>query len=155
MLSNTVILTNDQIKALPTTPFDVVPAPGADKTLVFFGALFRRSDTGFAYTNVNADAYGGIGYGVDNVYVSAIVANDSGALEFSLTDLLNSSLMETLWPLDARTPSWYNKMNNQGADEYSVNQPLVFWCSNSDGDFTGGDPSNTLTITIFYAVVDL
>ena len=150
----TVTLTDDDIKALPTTPFIVVPAPGANKTIIFFGALFRRSDTGFPYTNIGIDSYGGIGYGADNVYLSAIAANDSDALETALTDLLNSTVMQTMWAYNSPTANWANKLNNQGADEYSVNQPLLFWCYNPT-DFDGGDPANTLKITTFYVVVDL
>jgi len=148
-----VTLNNDDILGLPTTPFVVVPAPGANKTIVFFGALFRKNIS-LPYTDIDADAYGGIGYGKDNVYISTVVANDSGASETAWSALLNSTNMAVLFPLVQQTQNWYNKMNVQGADEYSVNQPLLFWCYNPT-DFDGGDPSHTFEITTFYVVVDL
>lgn len=35
------------------------------------------------------------------------------------------------------------------------NQPVMLSCSNSDGDFTGGDAGNGLVVTIWYVLVDL
>src|SRR5688572_23770684 len=39
MLQSSVILNNDQIKSLPTTPIQLIPAPGANKIIQVIGGL--------------------------------------------------------------------------------------------------------------------
>jgi len=155
MLSKTVTLTDDDIKALPTTPFIVVPAPGVGKTLMFFGAFKLLGPVPItAYENIDPDGYAGIGFGVDNTYLSAIVANDSGASLTELNSFLGASA-HALMPLDRQFAPWHNAKTNYGNAADYENQPMIFWCYSGLGDFTGGDPGNSMTITTFYAVVDV
>jgi hypothetical protein len=144
----TVLLTDAQIKALPTTAVEIVAAPGANLLIVPPAALGSAGfislslDWSSDYTNVNAAAkirviLGG-GHHVD-------YAEDS----FFRWGQDVIYLLETLG--GGSVAGGYGPNNPSNI----VNQPVYFDVTNaSDGNFTGGDASNTLRVSVSYLILD-
>lgn len=161
LLSNTVTLNNSQILTLPTTPFVIVPAPGAGKANLIINALVISNLT-IPYTNIDTDGnYIGIDYGNDIFEPTSLVVNDVGSGSSDLSALLDGTgAIFQLYPIHPPTPllTWTNRPVALGAiDNITniVNAPLYLFCYNGSGDFTGGNIANTLKVTIFYVVVTL
>src|SRR5688572_11854111 len=57
LLLSTVELTNAQIKALPTTPVNIVDRPGAGKLIQPLQVIMWLNTAGGAYTNLATEAY--------------------------------------------------------------------------------------------------
>lgn len=152
LYSDVVTLTDAQIRVLPTSSgFEIVPAPGADKMILPTSIVVNFKWEG-SYTNIAGTATLAVvhdGYGLVtsvseawNNGVSNLLANDANAITFlnPLSDISNLPDMK----------AGYN------SPEYFSNQGLKLILYNQfNGNLTGGDPNNTLTITVFYVVVDL
>lgn len=144
-------LTDAQIKALPTTPVELVPAPGADKLLAISKiAVGRLNDSGGIYTNLDDTAASfftvafGEGYDDDASYnflnLDSMIGND-------LSTFGSGSVL--IWHS-------YNIESFQRVLPVVINKGLFCHVGNNGlGDFTGGHASNTLEVTVFYSIVDL
>lgn len=130
----TVTLTDAQIKALPTTPVQIVAAPGADKVAVVQACLLSVNTMGGAYTNFASG-------------VMTCVMGGSNVVDNVSSDTLLDSEQEIVWHLPAQ--EWGAEAAN------AINQSIQLSGSDVAGDFTGGDPANTLTVTVFYTIVDV
>ena len=129
-----VVLTHSQIATLPTTPIELVPAPGDGKVIV---PLLVTVSWNFQqpYTNINTIftatefGWGNHGYSGINASQQIYTTNLTGKIAESNT-------------VFAPISSW--------------NTPFNIWITNANlGNFTGGDPSNTMTIKVEYAIDDL
>lgn len=143
VLSRTVTLTNAQIKALPTTGIELVPAPGAGKMILPLDGVASFSGSS-AYTNVHADASLNVMWTGFNAHrwaaFSLLTFGADGVLP--LNSVNNS--VDPIGTSDAEVPSEFD------------NASLKISASNPGlGDFTGGHASNTLKVTLLYTVVDL
>lgn len=147
------ILTDAQIKALPTTFIEVVPAAGEGKMVLLHNALIRSNQTAGVYTNVDtntnmfiafSDEAGGWQDHASNPFIFLSASSDRFAILSSpisaYTIAPNSDIMP---PYIAQ--SFTNSFNNVG---------LVLVIDNA-GDLTGGNAANTLEVTVFYSIVDL
>lgn len=159
VLSRTVTLTDAQIKALPTTPVEVVPAPGAGKLLMPIFALFQMVST-TDYTNIDSTARLHVDNEGDtsfltqllqsvNSQVSELLANssapDARMAVLSMSQVAPAS--ETAVSVTGTTAWWQS---------FVAEKRLEIAASNgSAGNFTGGNAANTLTVTVLYFVVDL
>lgn len=143
-------VTDAQIKALPTTSIALVPAPGANRLLIYVDGLVYMDASGGAYTNIDAAGYGGIGFGVDDVYLSAVFANDEEDLE--LTNFLADGF-SLLSRLSQQSNTWFSKVVSLGS--VNVNEPFLLWVVNDAGDFTGGHANNRADFSIEFRVYDL
>jgi hypothetical protein len=143
--SRRVVLTNAQIKTLPTTTVEVVPAPGLGKALLFMRALLDPSYTA-GYTNIG-DAGASTLWLSDTLAVSRVTVDKP--LQNAIADDPSNARITTLAP------------RGDGLDQLAPNSPLRLEAYNSDangnniGAFTGGDPANTLTVAVFYLTVDV
>lgn len=140
--SEVVVLSDTQIKSLPNTPVEIVPAPGNGKMIMPVGVVMSSHQVA-AYENVSASNYtaftfmlSGFGvYGVKNIY---------SFLTFGADCVLPGSPIN-LVSVTAGTDS---------LSEFD-NRPLTLALDNEYGNLTGGDPANTLTITVYYFIADL
>jgi len=134
-----------QIKALPTTPVELVPTPGVGKQLAFFGAMIRANATAGAYT-ISEEPY--ISIQTDNNEVD--VSN-----YFELAPMLSGGLESSVWAFHyvfAGSGDFDGVFLNQGGTAENEGYVLV---GQSGVNFTDGNVANTMQVTVFYAVVDV
>lgn len=144
--SRRLVLTDAQIRALPTTPLEgVVPAPGAGKALLFMRALLSPAYV-VGYTNIG-DEEGSTLWLSDTLAVSRVTVDKP--LQNVIVDDPSNARVTTLAP------------RNDGLDQLAPNSALRLEAYNSDafggdlGNFAGGDPANRLTAVVYYLTVDL
>jgi hypothetical protein len=149
--SRTVTLTDAQIKALPSTPIELVPAPGAGKIVVWLAAHLLLDATGGAY--VLAD--GGELWQLCYIGGAELPHEASGFVK-------PGSIANTGWatfpPLTAYngTEGYLQRGIPFGTSARFVNRALAIAdIYNGVDDYTGGDASNTMDVTVLYAVVDV
>ena len=148
-----VTLTNAQIKALPTTGVEIVPAPGDGKVLVLVGGVYCLTTT-VAYTNIHANAILFMGGSFNFFEVSSYLpAGSSGFLQAT------SNQWATVTP--------NNPLRDMGGGVYVTqerwdsvsdiaNTPYKLYAQNyGSGNFTGGDAGNSLKVTVRYMIEDL
>jgi len=149
-LSATVTLTDAQIKALPTTPVEIVAAPGANKLIfVIRNVIGKLNDSGGAYGNSDntAGSYVTLAYG--SAYDDDATYNYPDVTSFinSLSSFGNDGII-TLSPYSADT--------FQNILPGAVNNGLFLHIGNNGlGNLTGGNAANTLKVTVYYVIVDL
>lgn len=156
VLSKTVTLTDAQIKALPTTAVQIVAAPGVGKMIIVLAAHLTCSFVTGAYTNIDADGsvilidaetnYEFTGGFSNNVAESFSFVTDIFGQTFSRLVEMPPKLVTVA--LNFPSPPSYELLEN------IENQAMRIRAFNS-GNFTGGDPANTLKVTVLYTVVDV
>jgi hypothetical protein len=161
MLHTQVTLTDTDIKALPTTPFELVPQPATGNILVLHRALMRTHFEDGAYTNIDADPANPVLYiGHANAgQLSNIVRNDVASSPYPgmLTSFLGA--VNFWWDFSPAafcdpTANWgLLPANNQGAND--ADQAIVIQAQNTAGDFTGGHANNTMIVDTFYSIIAL
>jgi hypothetical protein len=153
LLKATVTLTDAQIKALPTTPVEIVAAPGAGKLIWPLSAVIVCDTSANGYTNT------------DNVVALFIewwdgshLSNQWGVSHPNVLNLLTAFDKVVLHVPPADTPSAFG-VELDGiylSTSQLADFPLRLRLPNDPaGNFTGGDPANTLRCTVFYCVVDV
>lgn len=134
----TLTLTNAQIKALPTTPIEAIPAPGPGKQVVPWLA-FCRLDSGGAYTN----------FDMSTLLALAYEESSNSILATSAPDLLLGSSVD--YNLQLAPAS-----GTGDVDAVVVDAPVMLKFANgSSGNLTGGNAANALTIQIYYGTIDV
>lgn len=145
-------VTDSQMKALPTTPVELIPAPGNGNVIIPLSVVVRFFYTA-DYTNIHANSYigvfpGSLNSGLLNALLESI---DSGVTNFlqygedALATFCQPRILQS-----AAIAAFVNPV----AD--FLNQPLVLTAWNDvNGDFTGGDPANLFKVTVAYMVIDL
>jgi hypothetical protein len=155
----TVPLTDAQIKALPQTGIEIVPAPGSGKYI----SLRLPADVS---TNEFAADYIGVDAGVE---IAFVIGGDAGnAAYISRWALANTGLLtpRDFWGVGVKAGLSLEAGFQSGTTfSYAIsgltpsveNQPLKVWLPNGIGDppLTGGDPANTLKVTVLYSVLDV
>lgn len=150
-----VELTDAQIKALPTTPVEIVPSPGAGKVLLFIRGLVIVDATAADYTNIDADgSYLTIGYtgGGEN---TTYVINDAGASLTQLSALLTGNVRAvSILPLFNFLDGW-GPTNNSVPTEANLEAANIEVFAVNGGNFTGGNAANSMKCIVLYTVVDV
>lgn len=145
IFSVTVELDNAEILTLPTTPVQIVAAPGADKVIVPLFGLMRVNIVG-AYVGAGAAALR-LMYGASGL-ASSLLAINLG----STGDLIGSFV--SLARFDAEYDPEISSVIVSANDR--VNKSLAVkddWTGGSD--YTGGNAANTMTVTVCYIVLDV
>jgi hypothetical protein len=149
----TVTLTDAQVKALPTTPVEIVPGV-ADKMVQFLFGLWRCDFQAGTYTDAYQSGHVNLCFAVGgakqslsyNESIDGAFADNSGVhtIQFAPFHQLSGGGA-------APWASWITEVASVAG------QPLLL--QNHPGgsavDLTGGDSANTLKVTVFYVVVDL
>ena len=159
-----VSLTDAQIKTLPTTPVEILAAPGANKALVFQVVMLHmkwvadytniaptssiRVDTAASYTTqISEPSLGAVtallaGGGPDGTWVPVLPQQIAQSNVTSATPSVN--------------PHLHHGVADSGAyDSDMVNKPLIISAENAaQGNFTDGNAGNVLQISIVYMVLN-
>lgn len=160
----TLTLTNDQIKALPTTPITAIAAPSSGYRNKILAGTIKIDATAGAYTNINT-TYCDITLRSSNYWAATFILNDnttSPALS-QATALLGSAaikLLDFLAPsveAPATTSNGWVVVSSFSSAASDVNGSAISLGAdnNGSGNFTGGHASNSGKVTLYYAVEPL
>jgi hypothetical protein len=169
----TVVLTDDEIKALPTTPTVVVSASGPGK-INFLLQGYLVPSFNVVYTNISTGSTGqallGFVWGNElsfNVCSNYLVNQAPGqpVLISQLTEFLTSTngnptynnigvFVPFTGSAEGDNGNWVYPFGS-GYRELATNADLAIGAYNPEGDYTGGDPTNTLIATAMYMIYDL
>lgn len=151
----TVSLTDAQIKALPTTPVEIVAAPGAGKMLSFVTAVLVLDNTAGVYSNVEAGAN-------CRLTIGDFQASIWGDWSWLLTDGSEVGVVTipgVIGTLGVGAVDSADDISLAGNSDYLSaveNQPLRFQFANAgSGALTGGHAANTLKVTVWYGVFEV
>ena len=152
MLSGaTVSLTDEQIKTVPTAGYEVVPAPGAGKALLLIQALITKSfGTGHEYETFDADS--GLLLYVGDAEASLRVVEDSAFGGFLSNDGSGAVLLLPKHATRDETP--FDPLAAPIDLSWIENQAMTLE-HQSAGEFTAGNPANTMQVTVLYVIVDV
>lgn len=144
----TVLLTDAQIKALPTANRIVVPAT---ETLNYTGnptqlllpvmVTASLSSVG-AYTNIDASALVAIYWGDQDVPITSVLGSNLNTAQFR----------SIVWPFLGGPVSEGFGINL--TDSLFDNSIRISASNAAAGNYTGGDPLNTLTVSVAYYVLN-
>lgn len=141
----TTTLTDAQIKTLPTTPVELVPAPGASKRLAFFFGVAVSSVV--ANYDLPASIFWWViaGSADGNDEVSNVIGGE--------TATVGNKKVGFTPKVGAGGGAFLGQM--LGSDINLPNTPLVFFDQSGEADYTGGNAANTLKVTVWYAILDV
>lgn len=163
--SKTVQLTDAQIKALPTTPIELVAAPAAGYRIKPIGITISFSVVSATYTNINT-TYSALQVCWDNcngAWAASAVINDSttGTPMTHLTTMLGGAVHDSSYdmpiPYLETDGTWWMPVNktglNGGQGNMGKQKNLAISIDNSgSGNLTAGNSSNYMKVIVYYFV---
>lgn len=149
-----VVLTDAQIKTTHgNNDVELVPAPGAGKSIVFFQCVLSIHKA-VVYNNISASAYIVLTQGSPGgIEWSSYLFNDSGESLDEVTKFLGVGTDDRVCVL-VQNQDFKLSVLNSLTQSASPNTGLFLHIDNN-GDFGGGNAANQLTITTFYTIIDV
>jgi hypothetical protein len=139
----TATLIDAQIKTLPSIPVEIVPTPGAGKMIVLLYGLLSTSLVS-PYNNVTAAGNNQFTYG-------GVMDASNYNLKYMFDDIsANVAMYSTI-----QIPSDGFSLGLLQLQSWFEDKSITFSVYNADGNFGGGDPANTIKITVIYHIIDL
>lgn len=143
----TVVLTNDQIKTLPTTPVRVSADPGANRICIPVGGSFLSDFTAGAYTS-------------DSAALQLVTEDVAYFSTPASADNFLAGAGQSVLPIGA--PRIYhdptlgddNVTFTEGGISDFHNAGIFVFDDYSGVNYTGGHASNTLTVAVSYLIYD-
>lgn len=154
MLQTTVTLTHSDIVDLPSTPITVVPTPPPGKTIVPIAALLRTSNPFTAYSGFDDGASLWLGNDAAQYdYLLSPAAELASDGDTDLSTLLGGHADNFSLTLQHMVihivPGFGSKPLKSGSNLHAA---LKLFLVDQADPLTNGDPANTLTLTVFYAL---
>ena len=142
------VLTNAEILLLPSIFPILIPA-SPNKIYSSILVNYILDARAGAYTNVSADRYVTLAYGINaNLGAASHLAPDLPSSSADLSAGIVGGPGENIG-----AGGLTNEIIGQvGVSTNYVGQPIVIWASNSGGDFTGGHIDNKLIISVIYTI---
>lgn len=149
--SEVVVLTDAQVKSLPSSPVEIMPSPGVGKMILPVSVVVKFDNTA-NYTDIAPTATLGVVH-----YYYGLLASLSEGYNSGVTNLFaNDADMFTVLNPQSAISSTMGMRADYNYPEYFADQGLMLVLYNGfNGNLEGGDPANTLTITVYYVIVDL
>jgi hypothetical protein len=151
-----VSLTDAQVKALPTTVIEIIPAQGANTVIRLVNGVGIVNKSAGAYTNVTAGADG------DDASISLTYSSDDNLLASNPTaPSVLVGLNNEVWIINPYIiPNLFNPVSylgdpSPGNINNIANEGIFLQAYNSDGDYTGGNAANTLVVSVVYTVLNV
>lgn len=152
----TVTIQHPDILTLPTTPVELIPAPGGGKRIIPIQWDLWADFTAGAYTNIGLP-YSYLNSRLGGIEYSSYMADDPTAFinefeAFFNTASLTHAVLTTWNPVDL---SWGPLVYPENAAAVLLNGALDLFVENSGaGNFTGGNVANTLKVRVLFFVVE-
>lgn len=146
-----ITLSDSQVKNLPSTPVEIIAAPGANKVIVPIVAIAYFKWNG-NYGNIASNAALNISHNNGTNLLTALFENASS----SVSNLLNDD--EDYMAIFTQKSEIANGIN-VGFYMYPsniVNKNITIGLYNgANGNLTGGSTANTIKVTVYYVVEDV
>lgn len=167
ILKKTATLTNAQIKALPTTPIELIGAPGAGYRIKIISGSMRFDNTAGVYTNINASYFavqihnpsldwvvGGAWINDDTLTFPLTQGTDvfNGGAGSRLTDLIVPAYSGRDGGASSGVATWVYAEGNTATADYDNTAVQISIDNNSAGVLTGGNAANTLLVNLLYTI---
>jgi hypothetical protein len=147
-----IIITDAQLKALPTSPFELIPAPGVGKYVLLHSLSYRSVIVGKYLSSTGTDLDGNSDivttYGANLINLSEVLLAPSylgaGAEGSDNVYFVQRGYMTTASSSSAFSASAIE------------NKSVCFSSDSQDGfNYTGGNVANKFEVTVCYTIVDL
>ena len=144
-----VTLTDDDIKSLPTTPFEITDYSGDGKIFRFVNGIAIFDFTAGAYTNV--DPFGdGNGF-----YIGYNYSSLQSASNYTSSSLFGNNSAKNICFLNPQLSFDGSNIGDPTKQlDYLIDKKLIFTMDNNLGNLTGGNAANTIKLKINYLIID-
>jgi len=158
VFTKTVELSDSDIKALPTAPFEILPAPGDGLAINVLQVFTDPNFTAAGYTNISGNnTYLTPVYG-DDIEIFGYLGNANGGNQQLTNNFLNQINLRTrtIFQVLPNTNGFAGGGIAQNTRNGLNNQPVkLMFYNDSNGNLTGGNASNTLKVTVIYTITEI